>query len=118
MTRVNVTSYQKNFSNVLPFSNSGVQMLLEASTALPWTVPGDQVQRYRAYFRASSTAEVWVGYNVTATVPTTNTATSVSNIEFIPLNECRYVKGGDVLSFISLSTPSVGVSLLQIQDIS
>jgi hypothetical protein len=118
MAKVNVTNYQKNFTESFPFSNAGVQILLAASTAISYTVPGISTQKYRAKFSAASNAEVWVGYNVTATVPTTNTATPISNVEFIPLYEARYVNGGDVLSFISLATPSVGVSLLQVEDIS
>jgi hypothetical protein len=118
MTKATVTPYARNFNDTLPFSSTCVKMLLAASTALSWTVPGEATQKYRAKFRASSTAEIWVGYNVTATVPTSNTATNVPYIEFLPLDECRYVNGGDVLSFISLTTPSIGVSLLQVEDIS
>lgn len=113
-----VTRYQKNFHDTFPHSNTGVQMLLAASTALPFTVPGTANQIYRAKFSSSYTAEVWVGYNITATVPTTNTATATTNQEFLPkYDEARYVKGGDVLSFISTGTPQVGLVLYQVQDI-
>ena len=116
---MSVTRYQHNFKDTLPYSNTGVQMLLAASTALPFTVPGTSNQIYRAKFSSSYNAEVWVGYNVTATVPTTNTATATTNQEFLPkYDEARYVKGGDVLSFISTSTPQVGVVLYQVYDIS
>lgn len=117
MSIANVTKYQMNYDHTKPFTTAGVQMLLAESTALSWTVPGNPDQIYRATFRCSSTAEVWVGYNVVATVPTSNTATGLSNIEFIPLYEPKYLKGGDVLSFISLATPSVGVQLLQVQPL-
>lgn len=117
MAIANVTKYSKNFHGTMPFTTAGFQSLLAANTALSWTVPGEPNQIYRAVFRASSTAEIWVGYNVTATVPTSNTATALRNIEFIPLNEPKYLKGGDVLSFISTGTPQFGVSLLQVQDI-
>lgn len=116
MAQVNVTPYQRNFKDTLPFSNTSINILLAASTAISYTVPGDPTQIYRAVFRASSTAEVWVRLNATAVVPTSNTVASTPNQEFIPLNEPKYVKGGDTLSFISLSTPSVGVSLLQVQN--
>lgn len=115
-TQAPVTPYRKNFHGTMPFSNTGVMILLAASTAISWTVPGIQSQLYRATFRCSSTAEIYVSLNGTATLPTTNTATAVSNQEFIPLNEPKYVRGGDTLSFISAGTPSIGVALLQVQD--
>lgn len=115
MTQAAVTPYQKNFTETFPFSNTSINILLAASTAISWTVPGDPTQLYRASFRASSTAEIWVRLNGTAQVPTSNTVASVPNQEFIPL-VAKYVRGGDTLSFISLTTPSVGVSLLQVQN--
>ncbi len=116
MTAAPVTPYGKNFHGTMPFSNAGVMVLLAASTALPWTVPGDPTQLYRASFRCSSTAEVWVSYNGTAVLPTSNTATATNNQEFIPVNEPKYLRGGDTLSFISTGTPQVGVSLLMVQN--
>jgi hypothetical protein len=116
MTQVNVTAYNKNFLGTLPFSNTSINILLAASTAISWTVPGDATQIFRACFRASSTAEIWVRLNGTAQVPTSNTVTSVPNQEFIPLCDAKYIKGGDTLSFISTGTPQVGVSLLQVQN--
>lgn len=115
MSIANVTQFRSNFDQCKPFTTAGMQTILEASTALSWTVPGTADQKYRATFRCSSTAEIYVGYNVTATLPTSNTASNVSNVEFIPLYEPKYVRGGDVLSFISLTTPSIGVQLLQVE---
>lgn len=111
-----MTKYAKNFHGTLPFSDTGFKLLLAASTALPITVPGTSKQIYRASFRASSTAEVWVALNGTAVLPTAGVASSTYNQEFIPLNEPKYVKGGDTLSFISAGTPSIGVSLLLVED--
>jgi hypothetical protein len=115
-TAAPVTPYQRNFHGTFPFSNTGVMILLAASTALSWTVPGVPTQLYRACFRCSSTAEAWVSLNGTATVPTSNTATATSNQEFIPAMEPKYVRGGDVLSFIAVGTPEIGVSLLLLQN--
>lgn len=112
------TPYQTNFDKTKPFSDTQLQLLLAANTAISYTVPGDATQIYRATFRCSSTAEVWVRLNATASIPTSNTVTQTPYQEFIPLLEPKYVKGGDTLSFISAGTPSVGVSLLQVQDIS
>jgi hypothetical protein len=114
---MSTTRYQKNFNGTMPFSNTDYMMLLEASTALSFTVPGSSSHIYRAEFRCQYGAEVWVCLNGTATLPTSNTVTPVTNQEFLPLREPKYVKGGDTLSFISLTTPQVGVSLLQVQDI-
>ncbi len=111
------TTYNTNFTETFPFSDTGVRMLLAASTALPFTVPGTANQQYRACFGCASNAEIWVSNNGTATVPTTNTATSQRYQEFVVPGMCRYVNGGDVLSFISTGTPQVGVSLLLVQDI-
>jgi hypothetical protein len=112
------TPYQMNFSECFPFSDTGVKAILAASTALPFTVPGTENQIYRASFGCSSNAEIWVNNNGTATVPTSNTASATVNQEFVIPGMCRYVKGGDVLSFISTGTPQIGVSLLKVQDIS
>lgn len=111
------TKYQRNFNETFPFSDTGVMMLLAASTALPWTVPGTSNQIYRAHFSVSTSADVWANLNGTATVPTSNTATATYNQERIDVNFIKYLKGGDVVSFISTGTPQVGVSLLQVQDI-
>jgi hypothetical protein len=111
------TKYQNNFSDTKPFSDSGWMTLLEASTAIVYTVPGTPNQIYRAHISASTSADVWVKQNGTAAVPTSNTGTALSYQERIDVGFQRYVKGGDTLSFISTGTPQVGVSLLQVQDI-
>lgn len=111
------TRYNRNFNECFPFSDTGMKTLLAASTALSWTVPGTSNQLYRAKFSVSTSADVFVKLNGTATVPSSNTATATYNEERIDVNFVRYVKGGDTLSFISTGTPQVGVSLLQVQDI-
>lgn len=111
------TPYQRNFEKTFPFSDTGMMTLLAASTAIAYTVPGTDNQIYRAHFSVSTSADVWVKLNGTAAVPTSNTITSTSNQERIDVGFNRYVKGGDTLSFISTSTAQVGVSLLQVQDI-
>ena len=112
-----MTQYNVNFSDTFPFSNQTVSALLAASTALGVTIPGTDNQIYRAKFQCSSTAEIWVRLNGTATVPGAGTSATTSYQELVPLDECRYVKGGDTLSFISAGTPSVSVTLLLVQDI-
>jgi hypothetical protein len=112
------TPYQMNFCECFPFADTGVDILLAANTAVAYTVPGTKNNVYRASFGCSSNAEIWVKNNGTAVVPTSNTATATYMQEFVIPGMCRYVKGGDVLSFISTGTPQIGVSLLQVQDIS
>lgn len=109
--------YQKNFSNAYPFSNTNMAAVLAANTALSWTIPGKATQKFRVFFRSSYTAEIWVNYNGTATVPTGGTASTVSHQELLPLEECRTVKGGDSLSFIAATgTPSISAQLLLVED--
>lgn len=109
-----MTQFNENFRGSFPYSNQCMQAILAADTALSFTVPGDDTMIYRAKFSCSSTAEVWVGFNATPTDPTAGTARSDANVEFIPLNECRYVKGGDVLKFLSHTTPRIGLALLRV----
>jgi hypothetical protein len=111
-----MTKYQSSFNQCYPFSDNGVMLLLVASTALSYTVPGNSDQLYRAKFSVSSTSDVWVRINGTAVVPTSGAATATYNQERIDINFVRYVKGGDTLSFISTSTPQVGVSFLTVQS--
>lgn len=115
---MSVTRYQKNFHSTLPFSNTSVQLALAASTAQSYTVPGAESVIYRAEFRCQTSAEVYVRLSDTAVLPGAGLKTTLTNQELLPLNEARYVKGGDTLSFISPSTPYVSISLLQVQDIS
>ncbi len=110
-----MTNFNSQYEKAFPISDTGVMMLLAASTALAWTVPGTANQIYRAAFSVASSVDVWVNNNGTATVPTSNTATATYNQWRInPDDNVRYVKGGDVLSFISTGTPQIGVELLQL----
>ena len=111
-----VTNYNVNFSNTFPFSGQTFSILLAAGTALGITVPGVSGQQYRAKFVRSSNAEIWVSYNGTAAVPSSGTSSSGNYQELVPLDEARYVNGGDTLSFISTGGSSVSVSLLLVQN--
>lgn len=117
MTQAAVTPYNTNYSGTLPFSNTCINILLAASTAISWTVPGNANQKYRASFSVSLSSDVWVRLNGTAVVPTSNTVTSSDTYqERIGNDFFRYVNGGDTLSFISTGTPQVGVSLLLVEQ--
>lgn len=110
-----MTKYNTNFEGTFPFSDQTVQISLAANTALSYTIPGGNDIQYRCEFSWYYTSAVWVGYNTTAVVPVAASATTSSNssIEFRP--SVRYVRGGDVLSFISDSiVTNAGFSLLQL----
>ena len=115
-TQAPVTPYRKNFHNTMPFSNYNFNALLAVDTPLAWTVPGLPAQKFRVFFRSSFTAEIWVNYGATATDPTSNTATTNAYQELLPLNECRFVKGGDTLSFLTHVAARLSAALLLIED--
>jgi len=94
-----MTNYVNSFNVTEPFSDKTAQLALAAGAALTYTVPGNSSNSYKAEFSWPYNANVWVGYNVTATSPGAGTITSNANIEFRP--DFRFVRGGDVLSFIS-----------------
>lgn len=111
--RISATPFRESFGECTPFSNTTAQFGLTAATALSYTVPGQSDQKFRCEFSWPYNANVWVGYNVTATSPTENTMSSNANIELRPI--ARYVNGGDVLSFISISAVTdAGLRLLAI----
>lgn len=108
------TQYNESFSGCFPFSDTGMSVLLAAGVAQSWTVPGISSQTYRANFTFTANVPVWVKLNGTATVPI-GTISATYNQEMLGINCVRYVRGGDTLSFVSTSTPQVGVSLLLVQ---
>ena len=108
-----MTKFSTNFLDCLPFSDQTVQVGLAANTALPYTIPGDSSVQYRCEFSYANDANVWVGYNTTAVVPVAGTVTTTSNSSVVLRPKIKYVRGGDVLSFISGSIVSnMGFELL------
>jgi len=106
-----MTSYNANFDLTIPFSDTTVQMNLAANVEQTFTVPGTNAQKYQALFGYNQTANVYVGYNVTAVAPGAGLQTSTANIEFRP--DKRFVKGGDILHFASPDAAGsyIGISL-------
>lgn len=96
-----MTDFISQYDKTEPFSNQTAQFGLNANTALSYTVPGTDRITYHAKFKFGPAASVWVGFNITATTPTANTMTSNANIALNPTS--KYVRGGDVLSFKSIS---------------
>lgn len=116
MTQAAVTRYNINFNGMMPFSNTSINILLAASNEIPYTVPGDPNQQYRAEFSASADEDVWVCLNGTAQVPTSDTVDDTPYQERIYSGMARCVNGGDTLSFIGTGTSQVGVSFLLVQQ--
>jgi len=112
-----MTTYNSAYNECYPFSGDTCQFALAANTALTYTVPGDNTVRYRVDFSfpVYGNGDVWVGYNVAATSPAAGTITTNRYIELRP--DVRYVRGGDVLSFISNEiVANAGFSLLQLPN--
>ncbi len=91
--------YICSYDGTLPFSDTVRQVALATNTAQTITVPGTGAQKYTAHFSYNSTANVWVGNNVTAVTPPAGTTTTLQYVEFRP--DKRFVIGGDVLSFVT-----------------
>ena len=111
-TPSSTTPFSINYDETFPFSNTCGNVLLAASTAISYTVPGTANQTFRAHISVSYSADVWVSNNGTAIVPVSNTMATTAYQERVDEDFNRYVIGGDVLSFISTGTPQVGISLL------
>lgn len=108
-----MTRFNTNYLECLPFSDQSVQVALAANTALPYTIPGDSSVQYRCQFSYAYDANVWVGYNTAAVVPIAGAVTTASNTSIVFRPDVKYVRGGDILSFISGSIVSnIGLELL------
>lgn len=107
-------TWNSNFENkTVPFSDTSVRFALAANVVQTYTVPGDSADKYQAVFKFTSTANIFVGLNFTPTVPAGGTNETTHTEEYRP--DCKYVKGGDVISIITPDTTAyVGVSLLAI----
>jgi hypothetical protein len=107
------TNYSYAYNNTVPFSDVSPTIALAASTELTYTVPGNTSSRYRVNFSWAYNANVWVCVNGTAAVPTPGTIDTASRCEYRPGSDGsgRYVKGGDVIHFISDAITAGGFSL-------
>ncbi len=104
--------YTSSFDETISFSDTDAQIGLTAGLEQTYTIPGTSKQKFNVLFGMSSNANVFVGYNVTATVPAANSVETTQGIEFMTPDSKRYVIGGDVLHFITPdATAWVGVSV-------
>lgn len=107
-------AYNSNYNETMPFSDTCVQVNCAANTEETWTIPGTSEQQYQAYFGYTENSNVFVCKNGTPTVPASGTTGTEQYNEFRPKK--RYVRGGDVLHFITPDTNAyIGVSLRQLQ---
>jgi len=106
--------YNSNYHETMPFSDTCVQLHCLANAEETYTVPGVSTQQYQAFFEYASNSNVFVRNNGTPTIPAGGVVGTQQYNEFKP--QKRYVKGGDVLHFITPDTNAyIGVSLRQIQ---
>jgi hypothetical protein len=106
--------YNANYIETMPFSDTCVQVNCAANIAETFTVPGNPEQQYQAYFEYNQSSNVFICKNSTPAIPASGTVGTQQYNEFRPKK--RYVRGGDVLNFITPDTNAyIGVSLRQLQ---
>ena len=108
-----VSTYYNNYHDTTNFSDTSPRMTLTSGVEVTYTVPGSDTHNYQAIFGYAANTTVLVGCNTTVTLPSSNTVDSTGSAEVNPIK--RFVKGGDVLHFITPDTSAlVGVSLRRI----
>lgn len=106
--------YNANYIETLPFSDTAVQINCAANAEETYTVGGLDTDQYQAYFEYASNSNVFVCKNATPTIPSSGTVGTQPYNEFKPKK--RYVRGGDVLHFITPDTNAyIGVSFRKLQ---
>ncbi len=106
--------YNSNYNETIPFSDTCAQINCDADIEQIYLVPGVDTDQYQALFSYIDTANVFVTVNASPVVPVAGTVTDQQYTEFRPCK--RYVKGGDVLHFITPDTTAyIGVSLRKLQ---
>ncbi len=109
--------YNSNFDLTIPFSDVCAQVAMAANAEETYTIPGAATVRYAARFAYTYNSNVFVRLNSAPTTPPGGTVTTQQYSEFRPGDDGsqRYVKGGDVLHFITPdATAYAGVSLRQL----
>ena len=108
------SQYNANYIETMPFSDTCRQIACAANVEETFTVPGTALMQYQAYFEYNSTSNIFICLNSTPVIPASGTVETQQYNEFRPKK--RYVKGGDVLHFITPDALQyVGVSLRQLQ---
>ncbi len=107
-------AYNSNYDGTLPFSDTCSQINCGSNVEQTVTIPGTTTTQYQALFAYTQASNVFVRLNGVPTIPSSGTVGSQQYGEFRP--EKRYVKGGDVLHFITPDANAyIGLSLRQLQ---
>ena len=107
-------AYNSNYNETMPFSDTAVQVNCASNVEQTFTVPGPVTAQYQAYFEYIQSANVFIRLNGVPTVPTSGSVGTQQYSEFRPKK--RYVKGGDVIHFITPDASAyIGVTLRQLQ---
>lgn len=110
-----MSDYNSNFDLTIPFSDTCAQVSMSAANVVEtYTVPGATNILYAARFGYTQGSNVYVRLNAAPTAPPAGTTTTEAYSEFRPGADGtqRYVKGGDVLQFVTPDASAyVGVSL-------
>lgn len=108
--------YNSNYDETIPFSDVAFQVSLGSAVEETVTIPGPSTTQYQALFSYNYVSNVFVCKNAVPVVPASGNVGDQQYNEFRPLK--RYVKGGDVLHFITpdSGTTYVGVSLRQLNQ--
>jgi hypothetical protein len=107
-------AYNANYLDTQPFSDTCAQVACTVNSEQTWTIPGTELQQFQALFEYASESNVYVCKNATPVVPAGGSVGTQQYNEFKPHK--RYVRGGDVLHFITPDAIAyIGVSLRQLQ---
>ncbi len=108
------TIYNSNYGGTSPFSDTCGQVGLNANAEKTYAVPGAAIVQYQVTFGYNASENIYVRLNNTPTIPTLGTVGTESYSLFRP--EKCYVRGGDVIHFITPDTTAYfGFSLMQVQ---
>lgn len=106
--------YNSNYEGTLPFSDVSYQIQCGANVEQTVTIPGTSTTQYQALFEYNQSSNVFIRLNATPTIPSSGSVGSQPYNEFRPHK--RYVRGGDVVHFITPDASAyIGMSLRQLQ---
>lgn len=109
--------YNSNYDLTVPFSDVCAQVALGAAVEQTYTIPGTALNQYSMRLSYISTSNVFVRLNAVPTTPGAASVTTQPYNEFRPGADGsqRYVKGGDVVHFITPDTTAyVGIRLMSV----
>ncbi len=106
-------AWNANYIETMPFSDVCAQVNLGSNVEQTFIIPGTSTTQYQAYFEYNDLSNVFVRLNASPTSPSSGSVTTQPYSEFKPKK--RYVRGGDVLHFITPDASAyIGVSLRQL----